>query len=209
MFDHDRLGADQDFFSTYKRLGGAVLTETSVHAAVVETCTQLRRDYDDPAKLDSFPQLLDAVVSYAKLAGLDAHTVAAVIAEHEVGTIPEWAARSLLVLSRTHPLALVSNVWAPAHHWTTEFNRSGVAGAFKHFVFSSTLGAIKPSPLPFIAALKALGVSAKDTLFIGDSVERDILPAQRLGMRTAWISDTAASGQADLTISSIRQLIQQ
>ncbi len=206
MFDHDRLGSDQDFFSTYPRLGGNGLDEPSVRAAVLETCTQLRRDYDDPAHFDAFPQLLDAVVPYAKLCGPQAHTIAAVIAEHEVGTIPEWAAETLRMLSTTHPLALVSNVWAPAPCWDAEFNRSGVAGTFKHCIFSSTIGAIQPSPRPFVAALQAHGVSAKDALFIGDDIQRDVLPAQRLGMHTALISEDTAMGQADVTVPSIRQL---
>jgi FMN phosphatase YigB (HAD superfamily) len=208
MFGHDRLGEDEDFFATYKRLGGNGLDEARLRAAVIQTCAQLRRDYNNPAYFESFPPLLDAVIAYTKLNEPESKNVASVIAEHEVGTVPDWAAESLLILSNTHPLALVSNVWAPAHHWSAELDRSGAASAFKHFVFSSTLRAIKPSPLPFLTALQALGFAAEDTLFIGDSVERDMLPAKRLGMRTALISRDASIGQADITVPSICHFVQ-
>jgi putative hydrolase of the HAD superfamily len=42
----------------------------------------------------------------------------------------------------------------------------------------------KPSPAPFTAALASLGVGPAQAVFVGDSLHRDILPAQRLGFTT-------------------------
>src|SRR5437762_4440978 len=131
MFEHDRLGYEEDFFATYRKLGGTRLTAEVVRGSVLRTCSQLRRDYDDPACFESFPTLVDAVVSYGEVTAADAKDIANVIAEHEVGVVPRWAATALQCLSSTHPLALVSNVWSPEGHWIDELVRSDVARAFR------------------------------------------------------------------------------
>lgn len=47
--------------------------------------------------------------------------------------------------------------------------------------------ALKPDPKVFLVALKDLGVSPEETLMVGDDLERDILPAKKLGMNTVLI----------------------
>src|SRR5688572_12977403 len=91
MFGHDRLGADEDFFATYKSFGGARLTSGEVQDRVLRICAGLTRDYSDPARFDAFPTLLEAVVIYGQLDGQDAQDIANVIAAHEVGQVPVWA----------------------------------------------------------------------------------------------------------------------
>jgi len=41
---------------------------------------------------------------------------------------------------------------------------------------------IKPSPKPFLKALKKLRVKPEESIFIGDNIERDIVGANRLGI---------------------------
>ena len=43
-------------------------------------------------------------------------------------------------------------------------------------------GKAKPSPEPFLLAMSKLGVSASETMLVGDSIRRDIVPAKALGM---------------------------
>jgi putative hydrolase of the HAD superfamily len=52
-------------------------------------------------------------------------------------------------------------------------------------VFSDAHGRThrKPDPIPFRHALAALGVGARQTVFIGDRPDKDIVGAMRLGMR--------------------------
>ena len=93
MFDHDRLGRGEDFFATYRKIGGHRLVDHEVRELVLRTCDSLRRDYDDPACFESFPSLLDAVTNYSGLHGANAQDIASVIAAHEGGQVASWAAR--------------------------------------------------------------------------------------------------------------------
>ena len=43
-------------------------------------------------------------------------------------------------------------------------------------------GKAKPSPEPFLLGMKMLGVTAKETMLVWDSIRRDIVPAKALGM---------------------------
>ena len=46
-------------------------------------------------------------------------------------------------------------------------------------------GQLKPSKLPFQAAIKALGIDANEILFVGDNPGRDVKGAASMGMKTA------------------------
>jgi putative hydrolase of the HAD superfamily len=207
MFGHDRLGSDQDFFATYRNLGGGRLTSDEVQDRVLRICGCLQRDYNNPAYFECFPKLLEAVSIYGQFDGQDALDIANVIAAHEVGQVPSWAATTLQTLSATHPLAVVSNVWAPAEAWTNEFARSGLVHVFRCRVFSSSIGAVKPSPRVFWTALEQMGVEPSRALFVGDSIERDIQPARKLGFSTVFVGPGNQNTGADLTVSSIAELM--
>lgn len=209
MFDHDRFGPGEDFFATYRKIGGHRLVDYEVRELVLRTCDLLRRDYDDPACFESFPSLLDAVTTYGGLHGADAQDIADVIATHEVGQVPSWAARTLQALATTHPLALVTNVWAPQEAWRDVFARSGVSHVFQHQAFSSSMGFVKPSPRLFFVALHAMKVDPAATLFIGDSIERDIRPAKQLGVSTVLVGSNGRGNEADLVVTSIAELLWQ
>jgi len=45
----------------------------------------------------------------------------------------------------------------------------------------------KPDELPFRLAMKKLGVNPEETLFVGDSMRRDIEPTKKIGMKTLLI----------------------
>lgn len=207
MFGEDRLGADQDFYQTYVRLGGRRLTPTAVQTTVLAICGRLGRDYDDPALFDSFPSLAAAVRRYGGVPDEDAIHIESVIAAHEVGQVPSWAATTLKALAATHEVGVVSNVWAGAHHWFEELGRTGVTESCRIMVFSSELGSIKPSPMPFLLALRKLGREPGEVLFVGDSLERDIRPAKAIGMATAWVGGHDGHEAVDLRIDTIAELL--
>ncbi len=73
-------------------------------------------------------------------------------------------------------------------------------------------GAGKPDPRVFEGVLKELGVQARDGWSVGDNLEWDIAPANRLGIHSVWV-DWAAAGlpkassiQPDRTIRTVAQL---
>ena len=63
----------------------------------------------------------------------------------------------------------------------------GLEGLFDALLSSEETGALKPSPLPFAALERALGVEAGAILYVGNSPRYDAAGARRAGMRTALI----------------------
>jgi putative hydrolase of the HAD superfamily len=72
-------------------------------------------------------------------------------------------------------------------------------------------GKLKPSKLPFMAALKELKVKPSECLMVGDRLERDILGANSLGMKTCFAaygnSGKKLSIKADYSIDNIEELV--
>jgi putative hydrolase of the HAD superfamily len=208
MFDEDRFGHHQDYFSTYRASGGVRLDRGTVHDAVTATIAGLAALYAEPGAEECFPSLRDAIDRFAGIIGEDAASIENVIAAHECGRIPEWSAEVLHALSKTHRLAIVSNLWALPDRWENEFARTGIEDVFKTRVFSSTLGSIKPSLVPFRRALDAMRLTAEQVLFVGDSLERDIRPAKSLGMGTVWITANGSDTAAERCAASIVEMLQ-
>lgn len=76
-------------------------------------------------------------------------------------------------------------------------------------VDSEAVGATKPDPRIFQAALTALDTSADRAIFIGDSLPRDMEGAKRLGMPHIWVHPgaTAACCPSDPVIGNVSQLL--
>lgn len=78
---------------------------------------------------------------------------------------------------------------------------------------SEETGALKPSPVPFLALAKALGVRPERVLYVGNSVTSDVRGASAAGMKTACVTGRLAAflGRkvpgADISFHSYRQLI--
>jgi 2-haloalkanoic acid dehalogenase type II len=87
-------------------------------------------------------------------------------------------------------------------------------------VTAERVGAYKPDMPHFqtgIADLAALGIPRERILHVGQSLRADITPANRLGLKCAWINrpgrllglsgDAAAEAKPDLTVSSLEELV--
>jgi HAD superfamily hydrolase (TIGR01509 family) len=81
-------------------------------------------------------------------------------------------------------LGLVSNAIDPPDLLHRDLAEFGVAERLDVAVFSSEVGRRKPDPAIFHHALRALGVDAGETLFVGDTLATDIAGAAALGMHT-------------------------
>ena len=72
-------------------------------------------------------------------------------------------------------------------------------------------GQRKPHAAPFLSILKKLDVEPQEAIMVGDWVERDIIGAQKLGMKTAFAKygDTfdTKSHNADYELNDINELI--
>jgi putative hydrolase of the HAD superfamily len=85
----------------------------------------------------------------------------------------------------------------------------GYAAYLDAVIDSRVVGVAKPDPGIFRLALDRLGLAAADALMVGDSYDRDIVPAHGLGMRTAWLTPDGPMdrGVADLHIRSLSDLL--
>jgi HAD superfamily hydrolase (TIGR01509 family) len=87
-------------------------------------------------------------------------------------------------LSRKHQLAVISNNFASAERWM-DFH--DLAGYFTHVTISGAERLHKPDPRLFLLTLDALGAKAPATAMVGDRLDNDVWPANRLGMTSIRI----------------------
>ncbi|MCZ6793180.1 MAG: HAD-IA family hydrolase [Planctomycetota bacterium] len=77
-------------------------------------------------------------------------------------------------------------------NWDSRLPRTleqlGLAGLFDVHAVSYEVGFEKPHPRIFEAALERAGAPPENILHVGDSLESDIRPARRLGMKTLWMA---------------------
>jgi putative hydrolase of the HAD superfamily len=105
-------------------------------------------------------------------------------------------------------LGVISNAYGNVRKLCDEF---GYSPYLQTIIDSAVVGVRKPDPAIFNLALKTLDVPASETAFVGDSFERDIVPAKALGFQTFWlIGDQRltppAPGQADVVLLSLEDL---
>ena len=106
-------------------------------------------------------------------------------------------------------LALVSNTFIPGFVLDKHLQMHDLLEFFPIRVYSSAVGVCKPHPRIFEEALRQVGVDACDALFVGDIVRKDIVGAQRVGMRAVLRKPKAVNGHhrvADFVIRRISEL---
>lgn len=86
-------------------------------------------------------------------------------------------------LSKQYPLVLVSNFYGNIQTILKDFKLE----FFKEIVESAVVGVRKPDPAIFQLGVDAMGLPAEDTVVIGDSFSKDIVPATKVGCQTVWI----------------------
>ena len=109
------------------------------------------------------------------------------------------AAGMLEKLSQDYPLAVVSNFYGNLDAVLEDF---GLRRFFTAVIESARAGVRKPDPAIFRLGAEALGLPPAQILAIGDSMDKDIIPAAAAGCRTLliegrpWppISESAAQG---------------
>jgi putative hydrolase of the HAD superfamily len=187
MFGEDRFGPNEYFYEAYRALGGNALSPDEVDSSIRDCHQSLWKLYENPARYDDFPSVAERIRRFGGAPEAELPLLEQVFAAHELGSIPPEYATLLRRLSQTHRLGLVTNIWSRKGTWLAEFARAGVANVFACEIFSSDTRSIKPSPALFRQALQSFPRETK-ILFIGDSLQRDMLPAKALGLTTVWVS---------------------
>lgn len=96
----------------------------------------------------------------------------------------EEARPTLQALYDRYPMVLVSNFYGNVESVLTDFN---LRHFFQQIIESAVVGVRKPDPQIFALGVEALNLNADEVLVIGDSYKKDIVPAESLGCKVAWI----------------------
>lgn len=89
----------------------------------------------------------------------------------------------LLRLKEQYPMVLVSNFYGNIQTVLGEF---GLDGVFFQIIESAVVGVRKPDPRIFSLGVEALGLKPDEVVVVGDSIDKDIVPARQAGCHTVW-----------------------
>ena len=119
--------------------------------------------------------------------------------------------RRVLMQMKASPMVLVSNFYGNISVVLQEF---GLDGIFEEVIESAVVGIRKPDPQIFLLGVDALGMKPEEVTVVGDSLEKDIIPAKRAGCHTVWLKGegwtNAQDGEnrADRVIMTLDELLQ-
>ena len=125
----------------------------------------------------------------------------------------EETARSrevLLELKKQYPMVLVSNFYGNIATVLKEFKLDGI---FDTIIESAVVGVRKPDPKIFTLGVEALNMQPGEVIVVGDSMDKDIVPAGKAGCHTVWFkgegwtNDPVDETNAERVITTLKQLI--
>lgn len=119
--------------------------------------------------------------------GLERHLI-----EGFVGPVRKAAAENAQLLAslleRGFELGVVSNGCGNVAQLCADF---GYAPFLSVIVDSRRVGLFKPDPAIFLHAVEKMNGDPATTMMVGDSFERDVVPAKTAGLKTAWLEGLA------------------
>ena len=116
----------------------------------------------------------------------------------------------LLRLKEQYPMVLVSNFYGNIQTVLGEF---GLDGVFSQIIESAVVGVRKPDPRIFSLGVEALGLKPDEVVVVGDSIDKDIVPARQAGCHTVWFrgegwtDDPVDESIPDRIITDLRELL--
>ena len=116
----------------------------------------------------------------------------------------------LLQLKQQYPMVLVSNFYGNIATVLKEFKLDGI---FDTIIESAVVGVRKPDPQIFTLGVEALGMRPNEVVVVGDSMDKDIIPAGKAGCHTVWFkgegwtNDPVDESPAGKVITDLTQLL--
>ncbi|MBQ4414078.1 MAG: HAD family hydrolase [Prevotella sp.] len=116
----------------------------------------------------------------------------------------------LLQLKQQYPMVLVSNFYGNIATVLQEFKLDGI---FNKIIESAVVGVRKPDPQIFTLGVEALGMQPDEVVVVGDSMDKDIIPAGKAGCHTVWFkgegwtNDPVDESPAGKVITDLTQLL--
>ena len=113
-------------------------------------------------------------------------------------------------LAKHYPMMLVSNFYGNVDSVLRDFD---VRKYFKGVIESAVVGVRKPNPVIFALGVDVLELPASQVLVVGDSLKKDILPAESLGCQVLWLKGKGWTADEDAqthpcTIKSLNEIQQ-
>ena len=161
---------------------------------------------------DTFLQTLKAKVQL-ELAYLnnESYTDAIVSDVYERTKSQTALSRRVLMQMKASPMVLVSNFYGNISVVLQEF---GLDGIFAEVIESAVVGIRKPDPQISLLGVDALGMKPEDVTVVGDSRDKEIIPAKRAGCHTVWLKGEGwtnardGENQADRVIMTLDEFLQ-
>jgi putative hydrolase of the HAD superfamily len=149
---------------------------------------------------DCATAMLDAIA----LDELDHATVrAAMLDSLAFKTFPDVLPALRELRGRGLRLVVVSNWDCSLPEW---LDHAGIGELVDGAVSSAVVGEAKPAPAVFEAGLRLAGCDAAEALFVGDSVENDVLGARAAGLRAVLVQRAGDPPPGVETVRSLGEL---
>lgn len=184
--DGDGLHWLERFLALYKSFG-VELPRESIREAFDEA--ERKSAQDETIASSNLAEMIDLHVKW-QLAhlGLEDPVLKRHLVEGFVTPVRKAAAANAQLLAtlveRGFELGVVSNGCGNVEKLCADF---GYAPFLNLIVDSRRVGLFKPDPAIFLHAAKKLGRDPDTIMMVGDSFERDVVPAKKAGLKTAWL----------------------
>lgn len=115
----------------------------------------------------------------------------------------------LEALAERYPMVLVSNFYGNVE---TVLRDMDIRRYFRGVIESAVVGVRKPDPRIFMLGVVALGLEPRQVIVVGDSMRKDIEPAEKIGCSVAWLKGKGWTPEEDAIthpaqISSLSDLL--
>ena len=97
-------------------------------------------------------------------------------------------------LHEHYPMMLVSNFYGNIDEVLRDY---GIRHLFKGIIESAVVGVRKPNPTLFRLGVDALELEPSEVLVVGDSLRKDIEPAEQLGCQVLWLKGKGWTAEED------------
>jgi HAD superfamily hydrolase (TIGR01509 family) len=105
------------------------------------------------------------------------------------------------LVERGFELGVVSNGCGNVDKLCVDF---GYTPFLSTIVDSRCVGVCKPDPAIFALAAEKIGHEPGEVMMVGDSFERDVVPAKQIGMKTAWLEGVEQRDCPDPSLVDLR-----
>jgi HAD superfamily hydrolase (TIGR01509 family) len=159
--------------------------------------------------LGALPEIVDSVASWEDFTNRLVVKAGATIEREERERLRDYLERKLSfkpyddvveVINLPQKKAILTS--------TSKFMVAGLSGLRDFEIFGAKeAGAAKPELKAFLAVLEKMQADPEEVVMVGDSIERDILPAQAIGIKAILLDRDGTAGEVDCDrISSLKEL---